>query len=204
MLDYSLASVAFTQIYDSNAWGCGSGHSSPAYSAPYMAMLADFMRNNGVRTVVDLGCGDWQHSRAMDWSGIRYRGFDVVESVIAANTKRFSSDTVTFHLLRQMAELPDADLVICKDVLQHVPNADVAAHLDLLLHHYKFAIITNDISCTRDGCAEDNTNLDIPVGAYRQLQLDLPPFNRKVASLLQWPITDPPYRWVKNACLLMV
>jgi hypothetical protein len=98
--------------------------------------------------------------------GIRYRGFDVVESVIAANTKRFSSSTVTFHLLRGMAELPNADLVICKDMLQHVPNADVATHLDLLLHQYKFAIITNNISCTRDGRAEDNTNLDIPLGAY--------------------------------------
>ena len=203
MLDYRAARDAFANIYENDLWGGGSGPSSPAHNAPYMQILADFMRFNDVKTVVDLGCGDWQHARSMDWSGIRYQGFDIIESVIAANIKTFGSNTVTFHVLRSMDELPRADLVICKDMLQHLPNADVAAHLDLLSRIYRFAIVTNDIACWRDGQSENNINGDIVYGAYRQLRFDLSPFNRRVASLLQWDVTDGPLRWRKNACLLM-
>ena len=46
-----------------------------------MRMLADFMHNNAVTSVVDVGCGDWQFSGVMDESGIRYQRFDVVDTV---------------------------------------------------------------------------------------------------------------------------
>ena len=29
-----------------------------------------------IRTVVDLGCGDWQFSKYVDWRGIEYHGYD--------------------------------------------------------------------------------------------------------------------------------
>ena len=85
MPDFNAISSTFSEIYDKNVWGEGSGASGPIETRPYMEMLAAFLRNNEITSVVDVGCGDWKFSREMDWTGIRYRGFDVVESVIEAN-----------------------------------------------------------------------------------------------------------------------
>ena len=145
MPDFDATCAAFTAIYVDKVWGGGSGASGPDLTQPYMRMLADFMHNNAVTSVVDVGCGDWQFSRVMDWSGIRYQGFDVVDAVIDLNKERFASDNITFATLRSISDLPKADLVVCKDVLQHLPNRDVNEYLDYFSTHYKYAIVTNDI-----------------------------------------------------------
>ena len=55
----------FEQIYESDEWGYGSGEGSlPVYTHGYMRVLQLFMKNHGVRRVVDLGCGDWKFSRS--------------------------------------------------------------------------------------------------------------------------------------------
>ena len=197
MPDFNAATVAFTAIYVNKVWGGGSGASSYDLTQPYVRVLADFMRNNTVTSVVDVGCGDWQFSRAMDWGGVRYRGFDVVESVVEANKKIFASDTVTFETMHSINDLPPADLVVCKDVLQHLPNQDVNEYLDYFSSHYKYAIVTNDIF------PDAYTNVDIRHGAGRALRLDQRPFNRRIAVLVRWTIAWQEQVWIKDACLLL-
>jgi hypothetical protein len=198
MPDFDATSAAFTAIYANKIWGEGSGASGPDLTQPYMRMLADFMRNNTVTSVVDVGCGDWQFSRVMDWSDIRYHGFDVVDTVIHVNRERFASENITFATMRSITDLPKADLVVCKDVLQHLPNRDVNEYLDYFSTHYKYAIVTNDIF------PDAYTNLDIPHGAGRALRLDQEPFDRRVAVLARWTITWQEHVWIKDACLLLV
>ncbi len=55
----------------------------------YRAFVQQFMSRNSVRSVVDLGCGEWQFSRLIDWTGVRYLGVDVVPAVIEKNRPRF-------------------------------------------------------------------------------------------------------------------
>jgi hypothetical protein len=133
----------------------------------------------------------------MDWSGIFYQGFDVVDTVIVINKDRFASNNITFATMRSISDLPNADLVVCKDVLQHLPNRDVIEYLEYFLTHYKYAIVTNDIF------PDAYTNLDIPHGAGRALRLDQEPFDRKIAVLVRWTITWQAYVWIKDACLLL-
>ena len=197
MPDFYATSTAFNAIYVNKVWGGGSGASGPGITQPYMRMLADFMHNNAVTSVVDVGCGDWQFSRVMDWSGIRYQGFDVVDTVIDINKDRFASNNITFATMRSISDLPNADLVVCKDVLQHLPNRDVTEYLDYFSTHYKYAIVTNDIF------PDAYTNLDIPHGAGRALRLDQEPFDRRIAVLVRWTITWQEHVWIKNACLLL-
>ena len=33
-----------------------------------------FLKDNAIRSVVDAGCGDWEFSQAIDWTGIDYKG----------------------------------------------------------------------------------------------------------------------------------
>src|SRR4051794_8719682 len=125
--DASRARAAFTEIYRHDHWEAGSGIGSMVeHVRPYITFITDFMRTNDIRSVVDVGCGDWQFSSTMDWSGISYCGFDLVEPLIAANRERFARDNIRFELFDGATDLPPADLALCKDVMQHLPNAEVA------------------------------------------------------------------------------
>ena len=80
---------AFSNIYKNKIWGennigegwSGSG-SSLQQTIKYREFLQKFLADHQIKSVVDVGCGDWTFSRAIDWTGIDYKGFDVVEDVI--------------------------------------------------------------------------------------------------------------------------
>ena len=92
-----------------------------------------------------MGCGDWQFSRLIDWSGMTYDGFDVVDSVIAINSKKYALPNVRFHAYTgNPKELPSADLLIAKDVLQHLSNDAIGVFI-AEMKKYKFVLLTNCI-----------------------------------------------------------
>ena len=110
-------------------WGHGSGVGSlPEHTVEYRDFLQQFMARHGVRSVVDVGCGDWQFSRYVDWSNVTYVGIDVVSSVVDNNQREFGNDNISFRKFLSLEKLPPADLLVCKDVLQHLPNATVKAY----------------------------------------------------------------------------
>src|SRR5689334_13257574 len=137
-----------------------------------MDVLQNFLRDRQIRSVVDLGCGDWQFSQYIDWSGIQYTGVDLVPSVVEQNQARFAKSNVRFQLYDgDFSRLPRADLLIAKDVLQHWSNKTVHEFLPTL-QRYPYSLITNCINPRGP-----TRNIDIPDGGYRYLDLRLPPFN---------------------------
>ena len=78
----------FGKIYDSADWGVGSGSGSdPVRMTGYLEFLVSFMRLNDIALVLDVGCGDWRLAAYLPWGSIRYRGIDVVESLIHENRR---------------------------------------------------------------------------------------------------------------------
>ncbi|MEA5441399.1 class I SAM-dependent methyltransferase [Cyanobium gracile] len=174
---------AFTRIYQRDTWGGGSGQGSrPEFNGEYIATLQRFLRLNHIRSVVDFGCGDWQFSRLIHWGDITYTGIDIVDSVVAANSDLHASDSIRFQLFEDLANLPPADLILVKDVLQHLPNHLVREYLDHFKAHYRWLIITND------DLPHSELNRDIEAGAWRPLRLDLPPFEEHCSTLAQWVV----------------
>jgi SAM-dependent methyltransferase len=130
------------------------------------------MRANSVKSVLDVGCGDWQISRLMDWRGIDYTGVDV-SSVVLSNTRKFSKEGIRFLELNAVTDdLPNADLLIMKDVIQHWSNTDIKGFLPKL-EKFKRVLITNGFH------PSGTLNNDISVGDYRYLALEIEPFNVK-------------------------
>jgi hypothetical protein len=76
--------------------------------------------------------------------GVTYVGVDIVASVIDNNQREFGNDNFSFRKFLSLEDLPPADLLVCKDVLQHLPNATVKAYLAAFRKKYKFLLITND------------------------------------------------------------
>lgn len=155
--------------YEPGGTGSGVG-SHPAYCEGYVRFLEQFMQRHKVRRVVDWGCGDWQFSKHVRWGDIGYVGVDVVPALIdkltsehPQHTFELASDPWIDHMV------VTADLVICKDVCMHLPDADVLR----LLRRFSTArhiLITNNRQ-TR------GPNVDGDLGGYRALDLRLPPFN---------------------------
>jgi len=166
---------AFRRHYEeeSSGWGRQSGGgSSPYYTIEYRAFLDKFTRMNAISSIVDIGCGDWQFSRFLNLDGIDYRGFDVVPSVVQKNVETYGSRTVQFSLMPQdIAEVPGGDLLLMKDVLQHLPNSDILAFREKVFPKFKYCLLTNSF-------AKLNTkqNTDIAHGAFRCLDLAAVPY----------------------------
>lgn len=175
----------FTEIYDKGVWGKnkqGVGHSGGGSdyknALAYIKFLEEFMALKEVRSVVDFGCGDWTFSQHVNWSGIEYLGIDVVKKVIENNTEKYSSSNVTFISADGVNyELPEADLIVCKDVLQHLPNDDIKLFLKQL-YKFKHCLITNDIDPH-----PQNNNAQISVGNWRPIDLTIAPFNLKAEKI---------------------
>lgn len=180
---------AFEDIYKNAAWGVNSanvGHSGSGSflesTVVYRAFLQQFMKDNDIRSVVDAGCGDWEFSHAIDWTGIDYKGFDIVPSVIEANKTKYGTKTIQFFAANVVeTELPAADLLISKHVLQHLPNADVAKFLKQL-PRYKHILLTNSVE--RETFT--GANVDIKPGEYRPLDVTRPPFGVGGAKVLSY------------------
>lgn len=72
---------AFTKIYDTGAWGrnsAGEGFSGSGslleQTVGYRQFLQKFLSDHNITSVVDIGCGDWTFSHAIDWTNVNYLG----------------------------------------------------------------------------------------------------------------------------------
>lgn len=182
----------FTDIYERNVWGQNSSNnnsykgtsgdgSTISYNInTYIPFIKKFLKKKDIKTVVDLGCGDWQSSHLIyNDINITYYGYDAYEKVCINNNKNFPQYTFT-HLdfVKDKNLLKNADLCIIKDVLQHLCNKDIVDLLQYIITNkkYKYIIITN---C----CRQMFDNQDVVNGDFRKLTANLNPlkqFNPKI------------------------
>ena len=181
--------AAMEQIYEKHLWGgsesefySGEGSHLEELVQPYVKVVSDFLTSFPTPiTVCDLGCGDFNVGKELVKHTKRYIGVDVVESLIKFNKEKFTAENLEFQCLDiAVDELPAADCVIVRQVLQHLSNKEVQNILQKL-SSYQYAIITEHIP---DG--EFVPNIDIISGQgirlKKQSGLDLlaPPFDWKV------------------------
>ena len=176
----------FNGIYREGSWGrdaagkgvSGSG-STLDITHEYRSYLEEFIKTHGVTSVVDAGCGDWNFSSVIDWGGASYLGVDIASDVIDAVRRKHETGKIRFQVGDVTDELPAADLLISKDVLQHLPNALVQKFIkdNLKKGKYKWVLLTND---------RGSGNVDTVPGGYRAIDLAAPPFD--VNGLVDLPI----------------
>jgi 2-polyprenyl-3-methyl-5-hydroxy-6-metoxy-1,4-benzoquinol methylase len=169
----------FTNIYTHAVWGTdesgkgySGGGSTLATTEEYRYFLEDLMMERDIKTVADIGCGYWEFSKAVDWSDKEYTGYDVVSFVIDSNKQKYETPNIHFvHTNVLESELPEVDLVICKDLLAHFSNDDVKTLL-AQLPKCKYCLFVSDINPVT--LTSDNT--DVERGGYRPVDLTQEPF----------------------------
>jgi SAM-dependent methyltransferase len=174
--------ATFTEIYRRNVWKFGSGEGAlPKYAKPYKEFLEQFIRDRRIKSVVDYGCGDWQFSRLINWDGIQYLGLDLVDSLIEHHKRVYQTDNITFLALEETPTLlPDADLIILKDILQHWSNQSITSFMPKIVK-YKFALITNCVNLRGE-----TANRDILDGYFRPLDLRERPFSYDMTKVFEF------------------
>jgi hypothetical protein len=177
----------FTNIYNSNIWG---NNNNPEYNGSsgggsdinynkecYIPFLKEFISHNNIKSVVDLGCGDFRCGKLIyDNLDILYTGYDTYKKLIEYNSKHHSLEKYSFHHLdfcNNKERIIDGDLCILKDVLQHWSLEDIYRCLDYLIENKKFKYI---LICNCSNQRVDN--LDIQTGSVRDLSCDYYPLKK--------------------------
>ena len=193
------ATDVFSDVYERDLWNGGSGPgSAPENSEVYRRFLQEFLDGFDYPVkVVDLGCGDWRIGELMDWLGVDYVGVDVVPEVVEANRRRDTPDNVSFVCLDALVDdLPEGDVLVVKDVLQHWPNADVLRLLDAAEERFTFTVVTNDVSSKSHPA---KVNSDIALGDWRPIDIERAPFDRVAIDHIDYPVLG---EWVKRVVVI--
>jgi hypothetical protein len=93
-----------------------------------------------------------------------------VQSLIEDNNRKFGSDNIRFSTYDHVSNLLKADVVVSKDVMQHLPISNIIEYIEIFRKNYKFLLITNDIY------PDDWLNVEIHPGECRSLNLKKDPF----------------------------
>jgi hypothetical protein len=113
-----------------------------------------------------------------------YIGLDVVDTVIKRNITQFERPGRAFVLAdATVDELPEADIVLCREILFHLSFDDMRKLLlNILSKDRRYFIATSD--------RQTLFNSDIPTGDYRLLNLEARP--------LRFP---PPIRLIEDSAV---
>lgn len=160
----------FTTILQENVWGSpetpsGLGSELDA-TAAVRRELPELLKRHGVRSVLDIPCGDGGWMAEVDLDG--YVGADIVAELIERNRQRFPGRRfVVLDLTKD--PLPLVDLVFCRDCLVHLSYANIGhAIANLRASGARWLLTT-----TFPG---RGANVDIADGDWRPLDFQDEPF----------------------------
>jgi len=115
--------------------------------------------------VVDLGCGDFNIGKHLYQQCKYYIGCDVVSSLIDWNANRFPE--VQFQMCDITQDpLPNGDVAILRQVLQHLSNHHISQVVDKL-RQYEYVIVTEHIPN-----GDFTSNIDLVSGCSTRLAMN--------------------------------
>jgi hypothetical protein len=114
--------------------------------------------------------------------GINYTGYDVVSEVVNSNREKFESSNIRFQKLSNYSTLDRGSLLICKDVLQHLPVEECKRIIHEVFPQYPHVLVTNCIGHRRS----QRINEDIQAGSFTNIDLRRSPYDLEGSVLLEW------------------
>ncbi|KAI1322770.1 hypothetical protein F5Y16DRAFT_27918 [Xylariaceae sp. FL0255] len=167
----------FSAIYKEDLWRFGDkAPDMPFYSGPgshdadtvepYVNAVRSFLARTFAKppNVADLGCGDFNIGRQIRNMTNRYTACDIVPELIQYNKIAFAQEeNVDFRVVDMISQdLPRADVVLIRQVLQHLSNEQILSIVPKL-YQYQWAVITEHLPFEDDFIP----NMDIRTGSVR-------------------------------------
>lgn len=174
--------VIFRNIYLHNWWGSpesisGCGSELERTSAVRTGLIK-WCSQTGITSMLDAPCGDfnWMKEVVRD-TNMKYIGGDIVPELIDKNNanNQQRGEFIVFDILKD--QLPDVQAWVCRDVLFHLPNAQIQVVLDRFAKSdIRFLLTTHFENIT--------AHPNIGFGKYRPVNICCAPFNWPRPSLL--------------------
>ena len=170
----------FELIYKTNFWtskesisGLGSEQKN---TINIKKGIIDIINDHKIKSILDAPCGDFNWIKNILNEDLQYIGGDIVNDLINKNLKKHKEKNINFLQLDITNDnLPEADLMICRDCLIHLSFKNIKLFFKnfkkskinfLLLTSYKLKDPNKEIK-----------NLDIPDGEFREIDMSEPPFS---------------------------
>jgi len=120
--------------------------------------------------MVDAPCGDFFWMQYMDLPIEQYIGVDIVKKLIGINQAKYANEKISFqHIDITSQVLPKVDIVLCRDCLGHLSNAEVMKVIRLLKKSGCKYFLTTSFLIPRK-------QRDIYTGGWRAINLLVEPF----------------------------
>jgi SAM-dependent methyltransferase len=169
------SSQIFSTVFRNNFWEgsvsrSGAG-SDLVQTTRIRAALPTLLEELGIRSMLDLACGDFYWMRQVNPGTVKYIGADIVEELIAANEQTFGGAMRQFVVKDiTKSQLPKVDLIMCRDCLVHLSFNDVEKALQNINRSGAAYLLTTTF-------VDRETNSPIRTGEWRPLNLERPPFS---------------------------
>jgi len=132
------------------------------------------IKEYSIKSVVDAPCGDAKWIGTLELDIMQYIGLDISRVIIAENKKR--SETFRMAKLISFGQrdlrkqpLPEADLVICRDLLVHLSLADCKSVIKMITSSKSKYLLATSFPDTQE-------NTEIATGSWRPINLSIEPF----------------------------
>jgi len=127
----------FEEIYQHGGWdGKGSGPgSTELFTRKFRHVFQKLLTDLKIGSVLDIGSGDWQWQRFMDWSRVKYTGIEISETAYTQSLPWMRDFFSESHVPKNSTMLnkdafqipiwPEADLLLAKDIVHHLSRFKV-------------------------------------------------------------------------------
>jgi len=165
----------FERIYSTNLWSdpeTRSGVGSTLDSTRVVrAELPNALRELKARVLLDVPCGDFTWMEHVNLSGVQYIGGDIVPTIVEQNQRQYADASRKFMSLDLTRDdLPDADVLLCRDCMVHLSYANIRAALaNIARSNVRYLLMTSF-----PGRGDNN---DVVDGDWRPLDFQAPPFS---------------------------
>ena len=162
----------FTEIYEKNLWcspeSVSGGGSEMQNTKVIRRELPVLLQKFGIKSILDIPCGDWNWMKDVDLCGASYIGADIVEPLIGLNKANYTN--IDFRVLDLINDtLPKVDLIFVRDCLGHLSNDNVSLALrNCQESGSKYLLATS--------FTKWDMNPDVENGGWKCINLMIPPF----------------------------
>jgi len=162
----------FTEIYERNLWcspeSVSGGGSEMQNTKVIRRELPVLLQKFGIKSILDIPCGDWNWMKDVDLCGASYIGADIVEPLIGLNKANYTN--IDFRVLDLINDtLPKVDLIFVRDCLGHLSNDNVSLALrNCQESGSKYLLATS--------FTKWDMNPDVENGGWKCINLMIPPF----------------------------
>jgi len=141
----------FKKIYFKKKWGnknihkfySGDGSHISYIIRPYIKKITEFIKTLKKPIIIDAGCGDFNVGKNFVLYSKKYYAYDVFDEIIKLNKQKFNFKNLTFEKKNiVISKLPFCDILIIRQVLQHLSNTDIKMFLQNIHIKTKYLLVT--------------------------------------------------------------